>query len=470
MTGGPPGAPPAQAPRRFEDTAVVAAVALVARLAFVVWAWNRIGPVADGTYYDTIARRLASGFGYTWQWPDGTVTPAAHYPVGYPALVAFAYRIGGAHPGVAMVPGALLGALGAAALHRAVAGRTTRRTALAVGLAFALHPALLSYTPALMTEGITASLLAIALYLGARASERGLGRAALFGVVIGLVTYVRPQNIVFAPVFPLAGFLTASWSKARLGRALVAAGVATVVAFAVLAPWTARNCSSMGRCALVSVNGGWNLLIGTDPDAGGSWAPIKVPEPCREVWDEAAKDTCFGDAARRTIREHPLAWAALAPQKLAVTFEYFGAGPWYLHAANPAAFGDGAKTVWGALETLVQRLLLAAGLVKIIRLLEPAVRRVPGRWGRLWAPLAAVALCLSGTLAVLALAALALVASVHPQTRRLVAADVPAAAALILLTAGIHAAFFGAGRYGLVVIPAVIALFCPRARDDAPGF
>ena len=37
--------------------------------------------------------------------------------------------------------------------------------ALAAGLAFALHPALVSYTPALMTEGITASLLAIVLYL-----------------------------------------------------------------------------------------------------------------------------------------------------------------------------------------------------------------------------------------------------------------------------------------------------------------
>jgi pimeloyl-ACP methyl ester carboxylesterase len=60
----------------------IAAVALVARLAVAVWAWNAIPPTADGHYYHVLATRLAEGHGYTWCWPDGAVTYAAHYPVG----------------------------------------------------------------------------------------------------------------------------------------------------------------------------------------------------------------------------------------------------------------------------------------------------------------------------------------------------------------------------------------------------
>ena len=46
----------------------------------------------DGHYYDVLARRLAAGQGYTWLWPDGAVTYAAHYPVGYPAMLALGVR------------------------------------------------------------------------------------------------------------------------------------------------------------------------------------------------------------------------------------------------------------------------------------------------------------------------------------------------------------------------------------------
>src|SRR6185437_4946517 len=79
--------------RRRGDLLAVLGIALASRLAIVAWAWSRIPLVEDGHYYDVLARRLAAGLGYTWLWPDGAVTYAAHYPVGYPALVAVAYRV-----------------------------------------------------------------------------------------------------------------------------------------------------------------------------------------------------------------------------------------------------------------------------------------------------------------------------------------------------------------------------------------
>ena len=117
----------------------------------------------------------------------------------------------------------------------------------------------------------------------------------------------------------------------------------------------------MDRCALVSVNGGWNLAIGTQTTDGG-WAPIDVPEACKTVFQEAAKDTCFGAEAKSAILAHPGAWLARAPAKLRVTFDYLGAAPWYLHTANASAFPYRAKVALGGLETVAVRLLLAAAI------------------------------------------------------------------------------------------------------------
>lgn len=437
--------------------ALVAVVALVARGLVVLWAASRIPPTADGTYYHTFARRLAAGEGYTWAWPDGAVTYAAHYPVGYPALLALPYRLlggAGAHAVVAMVVNAALGAALAVALFAALRRATTPRLALAGGLVLALHPALVPYTPALMTEGAAAALVALAcgVAVGTRRSTLGLVAA---GLLLGVATLVRPQCLVLAPALGLV------LTRARgAGPRLAAAALVTSLALAVCAPWTARNCVRMKSCALVSVNGGWNLLIGAQTRSG-AWEEVKVPHECREVWDEAAKDACFGRAARAQIAADPLAWAAKAPQKLAVTLDYFGGAPWYLHQANPAAFPYDAKVALGALETVASRLLLVGALLSVMRL--RGARRTRGiRWG-LTALSVVSALSLHAWPAYLGLVAVGLLAG--PRALARAPALVPATLAVVASTAALHGAFFGGGRYGLVAAPFVAVLaFVSRRR------
>ena len=87
----------------LRDGAWVAVAALVARLIVVWWAAARFPPAEDGKFYDVVANRIARGLGYTWLWPDGVVTYAAHYPVGYPALVGGLYAVFGPLPVWAMV-------------------------------------------------------------------------------------------------------------------------------------------------------------------------------------------------------------------------------------------------------------------------------------------------------------------------------------------------------------------------------
>lgn len=456
----------ARAPSR-SDAAWITALALEVRLAVVIWAATRFPPTADGTYYQRIAERIAEGLGYTWLWPDGAVTYAAHYPVGYPAAVGALYSFAGPHPWVAMVLNALLGALAAYAAHRLAARAGSRGIALAAGLLVAFHPGLVAYTPALMTEGVVASLLVIAASLAAwtrdRTGSRWIG-LALLGLVLGAATLVRPQSLVFAPLF--AALAVDGGLRRRLG----AAALATLVTLAVCAPWTARNCVRMKRCALVSVNGGWNLLIGADAASTGAWSPVQVPDACREVYDEAEKDRCFGRAAQGFIAAHPLAWASLAPKKLAATFDYAGAAGWYLHASNAEAFPERSKLALGAVETLFERLVLVFALAATAR--RPAGEEPPRRrTARLVVALLGVAFALT-LHAWIGFAALVVVALLRG--RDLVRGPVlfSATAATVAATMAIHAVFFGAGRYSLVVFPLVTALaalaFAPTRPQDSP--
>jgi Dolichyl-phosphate-mannose-protein mannosyltransferase len=448
--------------RRRGDLLAVLGAALAARLAVVAWAWSRFPPVEDGHYYDVLAARLAQGLGYTWLWPDGAVTYAAHYPVGYPALVAVAYRVLGAAPGIAMLLNAAIGAAAAgAAWWLATEAATTRWRPLGAGLAVALHPALVAYTPALMTEGVAAALvvLAAAMAVQARRQARPWRWLVAAGVVAGIATLVRPQSILLAPV--LGAFtvtVDGAWRERAIRAALVSA-----VALACVAPWTARNCVHMHRCALVSVNGGWNLLIGAQTTTG-SWDELRVPPECATVWDEAAKDACFERAARETIAAAPLAWLARAPAKLATTFDYFGAAPWYLHASDAAAFGDDAKVALGTAETIASRLLLAAALVACALAGGPnlGARRVLGAAGALTAFLR------HGWPAYLVLVAAAALLGRRAWARGPLA--VPFGACVIALTALVHAVFFGAGRYGLAVVPFVALVpFATGASAEAPS-
>lgn len=447
----------ASAPRgaSLRESAYVFACALALRLAVVAWAASRIPPTADGTFYQTVAERIAHGLGYTWQWPDGVVTYAAHYPVGYPALVGAGYALFGPSPVVAMGLQSLLGALTAWAVHRLLAryGRCAKFGALLV----ALHPGLVAYTPALMTEGVAAALVVLATFAASRAraltmtrsSARNVAIALLAtGALTGLATLVRPQLVILAPVL---GWVAA---RAPLRRRLMLAGIVTGLALVTCAPWTARNCVKMRRCALVSVNGGWNLLIGTHPHAHGGWVPLEVPPECREVFDEAGKDACFGAAARRAIAKNPIGWLSLVPGKLRATFDYCGAAGWYLHQANPAAFDHRAKVALGVVETAFERGLLVLALLATSRPREVRRRRFRSLERGTLALGVACALSPWGYLAHLVLAL-----RLGHLSRRLRYPPLQTlAAALLGSTMLIHAVFFGGGRYQLPVLPFVAAM------------
>lgn len=431
------------------DPYALAALAFVVRLAVVLWAGSRFPPVDDGRYYQIVADRIAHGLGYTWAWPDGAVTYAAHYPVGYPGLLGAFYALFGSNPVVGMLVNALLGAASVFAVERLLAESGSRLAALLGALLLALHPALVLYTPALMTEGVAASVITIAAWLCRRASGRGVAALVAAGLALGASILIRPQLILAVPFLGLLATPASGGVQRRMARA----ALVSVLAVVTCLPWTLRNCSRLESCVFVSANGGWNLLIGSAPEGEGHFIPldtIGVPSECREVFGEADKDRCFGRAGMRRIAENPFAWLSLAPLKLMRTFEYAGAAGYYLHASNPAVFDYRAKLSLATIETIYQRVVLVLAAMGAARLLG---RRYP-RAGRFFLVVGAACALLPVsfvTYLTLVLAALLL------GRRAFDAPALVAAAAVIGTTALTHAIFFGEGRYGLVVFPLAAA-------------
>lgn len=437
-------------PPRPADALVVVALALSVRIPLVLYAASRFPPVDDGAFYQVVAGRIAAGQGYTWLWPDGAVSYAAHYPVGYPALIGVAYALFGTHPGVAMALNAVFGALGALAAHSLASRAVERRGALLAGGFAAVVPGLLFYTPALMTEAVAGELLLMAAAVAAATRpERLWLRAVLAGGVLGVALLVRPQLLLMAPVIGALVGYRATVARFRLQSALLVTGVAV----ALCLPWTVRNCQRLDGCAFISANGGWNLYIGSSPLGRGGFAPldaIGVPPECRTVFGEAGKDRCFGRAGLERITANPLAWLALVPQKLGMTFDYGTASAYYLSTSNPKLVAEAEKIGIGALELVGQRVLVLVALV--------AAARAPGPRPRARQLLALISGVLTLTPAgflgwlglLLALAGLGRELVRHPAAL--------VAFGTVLTTAVTHAVFFGASRYALVCLPALAAL------------
>jgi 4-amino-4-deoxy-L-arabinose transferase-like glycosyltransferase len=428
-------------------------LALGLRLAVVAYAATRFPPADDGSFYHTVATRIAAGHGYTWAWPDGVVTYAAHYPVGYPALLGASYALFGAAPWAGMILNALLGALLVAGVHDVAQRIASLGRARLAGLLVALHPTLVLYTAALMTELAAAAVLVllVAASLRLRESQRKWWQLALLGAGSALLIAIRSQLL---PLVPLLGAVAVQLPgdvsmRNKLAAQARGAAVVLLAALACLAPWTARNCAKMDGCVFVSANGGWNLLIGTLPEGKGSFAPIAgptVPAECREVYGEAGKDRCFGQAGVRRIREAPLAWLGLIPQKLAQLFNGGGIAASYLSTSNPQVVNEPRRLAIATLETLSTRLLLLGAALGLLR-------SARGRWGQGSALLAA-GLTLSPWGFAAQLAVLGSLCGSLSEPRNGTEGSLRLLAAVLLALCFVtHMVFFGAPRYALVWLP-----------------
>jgi len=446
-------------------TLALAVVALLPRL-FVAIAWAR-EPVWDGHYYHFGAERIALGLGYSEDVIARGISvwkPWTHYPVGYSGVLGLAYALFGSGLVVAPVVNAVIGVLLVVIVHRLARYYLSEtRARIAAGLT-ALHPGLIAYTAVVMTEPLAALLLLAAAWSAAR--HRGRWRGMLLaGVLIGFASLVRTSSLLALPLLTLMSWRP--WS-----RAIIRSAAAALVTFAVIAPWTIRNCMRMDGCSLVSTNGGWNLAIGALTDTG-RFVTLHAEDGCPIVTGQVQQDRCWAKVGRDVIRTDPVHWLALIPKKLGHTYDHESFAIEYLREANPAAWPESRRIAARALLTTFHRILLLVAALACV-----ALGSFRGRLNVRWATQTAALLAI-GTLA-----AHAFIDDDHPFYR--LAVFVPLFAliplpgrpfqgpvgryllGLLAVTSLTHAIFFGDDRYHIVVTPALCILAAAALRNSAP--
>jgi 4-amino-4-deoxy-L-arabinose transferase-like glycosyltransferase len=277
-------------------------------------------PLVDNTedtaIYDAGARSLAAGEGYRW---DGR--PTAFFPIGWPLLLSFAYRVAGesARSGQALnfLLGFVIVAAGWFLAHRLVGRRAGRLAALVLALAphQFVYPAFLMSEIA-FTAFFMASLALVVASLPPRrvSGPRGADRMPLLflaGVLMGCATLVRGPALVF----PAAVAAWALWGAGRsVRRAVLLAILFGLGVMTAVGPWAYRNHRVFDRWVLVANDGGMNFLMGNHHGATG--ARHEPAEGLPDTGDEVADDREGYRRGLAFIAAHPGEFLTLLPRKL----------------------------------------------------------------------------------------------------------------------------------------------------------
>lgn len=235
------------------------------------------------------------------------LVPETFRTPGYPVFIALASLGSGDIRPVLLVQ-CLLGATGAVLLML-LGSRIgcSPRACVAVGLIWALHPALIAFDNQLLSESLFVFCVLCAFLLAAAAaSPLALTAAA---ALLGAATLVRPPlGLVFAP-----GLVALAWGRVKPVRA--SAAVMAGVALLVL-PWMTRNWMA-GEGFRLSTVGDFSVVFYTAPcavsEAAGDDCDRSYPRRWAEIGERLKANLRPGDDplalastfAWRDIRQHP---------------------------------------------------------------------------------------------------------------------------------------------------------------------
>jgi hypothetical protein len=305
-------------------------------------------PASDADHYHDLARSLSEGDGFAHPVPftDPDPQPTAFRPPLFPAVLAGAYVLFGAHVGVALAVNAALG-VGVVVLAGMVGARLAGPGGgVAAGALVAVHPALVANDGPPVAEPLSLCLLLLTVLL------LHDGRVVAAGVATGLQLLTKPSAQGLALV-------VAAWILWRWGwRRALAFGLPVLL---VAVPWVVRNAVVIGSPVLVSSNG-FNLAALYSPQAAAAdgWLdPLGDPrfEDVRrgpsERQDELALDAAFRELAVDHLLAHPFELVERGGENVLRLFELTPA------ENDPAEVSDGRNlsfryaTLWATWVVIV---------------------------------------------------------------------------------------------------------------------
>lgn len=298
-------------------------MAILASGAVLRLAWGALMPVTlisdPRDYYDTAMQLLTEGRYYSTvnvAGPDGQPTGAlvemlAWRPPGLPFLLAGWFGVFGAGAWAIIGFNLVVYALSALVLG-VVASRLIGPSSVAsVLLAFAVWPKHIGYIGVPLTEGLSLLLLTLGVLLFDLALAGSRRSLVCAGLTYGTAALVRPSLLLLPALWAGMAWMAAG---SRWRQALTVAAAA-LIGLAVIAPWTVRNMSALGRPVLISTNGGDVLYRANNPRATGNWSPAGERDLNAFIHDEVVWNATGGAWAWEWIRSNPASFAKLAIRK-----------------------------------------------------------------------------------------------------------------------------------------------------------
>lgn len=289
---------------------VIFVVALVLRLLFVEL--TTITPVSDSARYLEHAQRLLAGEGYV----NRHHVRSAFTPPGYPFFLAGGLWLSGDSIHFVLLVQAVLGALCAVLTFLVGVRLFELRIAATAGILLAVSPTAIVYTGELLTEVLTTFLMFAFFWLvQGIATQQQRPDAPLWltafgaGLLLGAALLVRPAVLAFCVGIGIWWLL---WKPAALrSKWLLAVGLALGV-MVIVAPWSARNYLVFDRFVPFATNGGYNLMLGNNPQArAGGWMSLEIENELQKM-NEVDAEQLARKLAVDWMKEHPVDYAKLS--------------------------------------------------------------------------------------------------------------------------------------------------------------
>jgi 4-amino-4-deoxy-L-arabinose transferase-like glycosyltransferase len=302
------------------------------------WRW-------DMTIYDYQAYALARGDGYV----DFVLNPTAHWPPGYPAMLAPLYRLTDNSLLAARLLNVVAGSLTVVLVY--LLGRKVfdRRIGLVGAALLAFFPCQIFATSLIMTEPVFTFLfvlvLTVTVYTVLGEGDGRPWQALLIGLLIGGATLVRGEGLLLAAIIPLLLFAR----RRSQHDALTRSSLLLLGAVIVILPWTARNVVKMHAPIIISTSATEAFWIGHHEGAKGRITDFELSVPAG--MENPEKEVRLNSEALRQglefIRDNPVEELGLIPRRFVAL--YWGDGSSIAWHDNPSTLSTDKARLLGRL-------------------------------------------------------------------------------------------------------------------------
>lgn len=351
--------------------------ALAVRLAWIYFVAAQ--PVSDFRWYYERGLDLVAGQGYSVgpdsYWPEN-LPPAvlvsagedpaarrltAYWPVGYPAFLGLLFWLFGPSLLIAKLANVIL-SLGILffSYYLAKSLFASELTGRITLLILSFYPDQIAYSSLLASEILFLFLLLLGVSL-LLAPRHKLWLAVAAGASFGLACLIKPQAILVPAMFFAVSLLT-TMSRKTVREYLVLLVVVHVALGITLLPWLIRNYRVFNNFVFISNNGGYNLLVGNNPDATGAYVFNQhLVSLLSDTQGEDDRDRKAFTLAKVYIMSHPLATIELWPRKLWYLYGRDTVGIYWNQEGMKSTIGHRGRVSLDALKNVAQFYYMLVG-------------------------------------------------------------------------------------------------------------